>query len=102
MPNEVPETRSVDALYAAMYAFRDEVNKWEGEDLLNSVAADLAATLNEDARAELAFQLLTSGSRDDGEMGVSAKKFAVAFAHKIGPDWGQWLYRFAVLVTKLA
>ena len=59
--------------------------------------------LTDKALARLILQIpITEGPGNADPDAAIRKHFAVDVADEIGPDWAQALYRFAVLVTKLA
>ena len=82
-------------------AFAEVFNAWDGE-LQDVAAMELAAQLDDASRAQMVFQLLTHGEGDTTFLSHSDKQFALELSDLIGPDHAQWLYRFAVLCTKLA
>lgn len=107
MNEHTQPVRDIEALYQHMRDFTSHLNDWDGEDMQNSVATDMLAHLTPEARAQLVFQFLTEGNATfytDGEPQVNreGKQFAIDLAEVMGPDWAQWLYNFAKVVTKLA
>ena len=68
-------------------------------ELAAQALADFTSRLG-DMRPDAIFQVLTAGSDPDGLAPID-QHLAVDVAKLIGPEWAQWLYRFAVLVTKL-
>lgn len=97
-----PSTQIAET-YEAMRGFADKLNALIGEEVLGPVCRDFARNeLANDARMELIFQLLTATADSPDTLGVEVKHDAVQLAETLGPDWCQWLYRFAVLCTKLA
>lgn len=97
MPTEV------DALFESMRQFTLRLIDWDGEDMQKSVLADMVPHLTPEARSQLIFLLLTVGHSDvNCELDTAGKQFAVVLAETMGPDWAQWLYNFAKVVTKLA
>ncbi len=96
--------RDTTKLYEAMQAFVAQVKNWEGEELLGEVYDNLTEQLPAEERAMLIFHLLAPScdNNDPEQLSAQAKKFAVDVAEVMGPDWAQWLYKFTVLVTKLA
>lgn len=56
--------------------------------------------LSDKAAAGILLNLQTTAEPGLPESGVN-KRLALEAAERIGPDWAQALYRFAVLVTKL-
>ena len=70
---------------------------------MKAVAArEMVRHLDDESRAQLVFQLLTHGGTDPVQLTHRDKQFALELSDLIGPDHAQWLYRFAVLCTKLA
>lgn len=93
----------IDETYEAMRAFREKLNELTGEEILVAVCRDFACGKLEDSvRRELILQLLTAKAGGPNEFGLEVKQDAVHLAEMLGPEWCQWLYRFAVLCTKLA
>lgn len=93
--------------YEQMEAFAAAFQSFDGmRDVQDEIATEFGRRLSEEARAKLIFQLLTLnpvGAQFAGDgLTPTDKRFAVTLATTIGPDWAQWLYRFAVTVTKLA
>ena len=92
---------SITAMCKQAKAFAEVFNDQDGE--LQAVAAmELAAQLDDESRAQLVFQLLSHGEGDPTFLSHRDKQFALELSDLIGPDHAQWLYRFAVLCTKLA
>lgn len=97
------EATKVDALYKSMEQFARHLIDWDGEDMQNSVIADMVLHLTPEARSQLIFLLLTIGHcNNECDLNTEGKQFAVVLAETMGPDWAQWLYNFAKVVTKLA
>lgn len=94
---------TTDAAYKAMREFTEALNDLQGDEMLGGVFSDFIRHLPEDTRTTLAFQAITHCANGETEaLGFKAKAGALALAEEMGPDWAQWLYKFAVLVTKLA
>lgn len=93
----------VNDLYESMEQFTRHLIDWDGEDMQNSVIADMVPHLTPEARSQLIFLLLTVGHWDNEcNVNTAGKQFAVVLAETMGPDWAQWLYNFTKVVTKLA
>ena len=91
----------VTALCKEARTYAEAFNAWDGE--LQAVEAmEMARHLDDESRAQLVFQLLTHGGTDPTFLSHRDKQFALELSGLIGPDHAQWLYRFAVLCTKLA
>jgi len=91
-------------LYETMQFFADALVKWDGEEEQQEALRDLADyKLTPESRAQIIFHFLVTGHHRDGkELNKAGKQFAVVLAETMGPDWAQWLYNFAKIVTKLA
>lgn len=92
---------STSELFQTCEEFRRVMSAWDGEELQTRCLASLALNVSPETRAEIAFQFLTVNA-DPDSLSFADKKFAVDMAELIGPDWAQWFYHFAVLVTKVA
>jgi hypothetical protein len=68
--------------------------------IISAIIADEEAYKWRDELAEL-FASIPFGETSDPDSALN-KHFAVAVAEELGPDMAQQLYRFAVLVTKIA
>lgn len=102
MDQSVTPEKDTTKLYAAAQAFADEIEKWEGEEELDRILSSFATKmLSPSLRAKLAFQTLANNTSCE-EIVPETKKFGVDLGNEMGPDWAQWLYHFAVFVTKVA
>lgn len=107
MSNIIPEDTSTNQqrsdiyLYTAVDHFKTATTAWSGEHELSQEISEMAREMPNELRAQIAFHLLTAGTHDE-KLDTPTKAFALALADEMGADWAQWLYRFAVLVTKLA
>ena len=101
IPVETPTEQSRSGLYTAVELFKTATTAWSGKIELSLEISKMAQDLPNGLRAQIAFHLLTAGTHDE-KLDTPTKAFALALADEMGADWAQWLYRFAVLVTKLA
>lgn len=91
------------ALAEAFVRLRNVVADWEGEEELAEEWRHLMLELGEADRSTV-LQAIMETSLREGDHGFTmfSKRFAVQVADDLGPENAQRLYRFAVLVTKLA
>lgn len=89
---------STAALFKAGEIFAAKLQEVDPE-LAAQALADFTGRLG-DMRPDAIFQVLTAGSDPDGLAPID-QHLAVDVAKLIGPEWAQWMYHFAVLVTKL-
>ena len=94
----VTVSQAIDAAQNFVFAF----NAWEDEDVQAEMGVALASSLTDVSRAQLIFNLLTYQSTSEARLNDADKHLAVDLAETIGPDRAQWLYHFAVFVTKAA
>jgi hypothetical protein len=93
----------MDQVHTTGKAFFEALAQWDGEGLQDSILAEILRDhATKDSRAMLAFQVLGLEAGTSDEMTKETKLFAIELAETMGPDWAQWLYHFAKLVTKLA
>lgn len=77
-------------------------NQWNGEEELpGAIVYTVQQHMTPETQVQLIWHLLCAGATTN-ELSMNDKKLALAMADAMGPDWAQWMYRFAVLVTKLA
>lgn len=92
----------VGVAYSTARAFANALNALDGEEEQARVLTELVLySLTPEARLKLAFAALTDGDENE-ELSRHDKTFALELAMDRGPDWCQWLYKFAVLCTKVA
>ena len=93
----------VTSVYKSMRVFADELNEFAGEEVLADICKDFAIKeLAYEVRLELIFRLITANAPEPENVSTLSRHDALDLAEKLGPEWCQWLYRFAVLCTKLA
>ena len=93
----------MDETHLAMVEFTDLFNAWDGEEVQADIADDFTQVLTPEARNTLLMQLLLSGHAPNHDsLSFADKEFGLRLAEKLGPDWCQWLYKFAVFMTKVA
>lgn len=93
---------SLTQLHAAANNFSFAFAAWEGEEAQQECATAFARSLCEEDRAALIFSLLTEQAASEQSLSLADKQLALRVANTMGPDWAQWLYHFAVFVTKAA
>lgn len=71
----------------------------EAQDVHLEFFAGFVRAMPEEMLARLLLQFPLTDGLDTGRVN---RKLALAVAEEFGPDWAQTLYRFSVLVTKLA
>ena len=102
MTESIKGQTKVAEAYEAMHRFADALNALEGEEVLAEICRDAGAKFSPDVRLEMIFQLLTVNASGPENIGTRSRHDALDLAEKMGQDWCQWLYHFAVLCTKLA
>jgi len=100
--SDYPENIRSDVVHSTVWAFVEAANTAgnidEPEYLYSGVSA-----LAPDAAGEFLLQYIGGlGNPDTEKLNDKGILHASRVAEAIGPDWAQILYRFAVLVTKLA
>jgi hypothetical protein len=89
-------------LYEKLRSMAVVVNQWNGKyELGDAIVETVMKHMTPETRVQLIWHLLAVEATVD-ELSFRDKEFALMVAATIGPDWAQWLYRFAVVVTKLA
>lgn len=103
-PDPTKEGLDSGRLYNAMEAFSKEIKAWEGDEFLCEVYEKFAKATPSQERALLALCLLAFDGqiKSTEELSANDKRMAVEVASQLRPAEAQWLYKFAVLVTKLA
>lgn len=81
---------------AAMYK---DGNLWDAHLLANMVMGEMP----EEVRAIVCFQgLRAKEDKPHRTMNFASQTMALRIAHDVGPNWADWLQRFAKLVVKFA
>lgn len=94
-PKEVRPSVVTDLLFAFGSAAEAGIRLVEMSEMISNQSVD---HLPDEAIGEILMTLVGGENR----LSTETKKRAVGIAEHIGPDYAQALYRFAVLVTKLA
>ena len=87
-------------LYETCSSFAETLGDWDGDELQAEALAAMTKKLTPESRCTLVMQVMLAGANDEN-LSVEDKVFAARLADKLGPDWCQWFYHFAVLTTKL-
>lgn len=111
LDNEADAIRPHEAALAAEVGLRfaDLSGDLAGDEFLDDASnylaqpsnANFIEDLSDKAIANLLLKMPITKEPGNPEAGVN-KRLALEAAEALGPDWAQSLYRFAVLVTKLA
>lgn len=93
---------SATTLAAACECFCQSVKEWDGEDHLKVALQNMSREMQGTETAQVVFSLLTARATGPDALSLEDKKFAIDLASEMGPDWAQWFYHFAVLITRIA